>query len=375
MPRPFESSTTSCLTEAEFHVKAHLLADGLAACAGPVVIGITRGGAAPASSLTADLCRPMPTASAHHNSDDGIRQQASGIVHADHTALRCVDLSLSPLIRDDIDSTGATIHALSTPLVDATWRLPAGRGIRLLAGGATRRPTGLLPVGRPTPGVRVLPALAWISVQPFLAGAACTVIATTAPETFCNTALESLSVATPIVTKDLGHVLTRIGTAGTVVPTQARRPQPVAGNPGLTCRSQPLSARQYGRPVSRSALPAARSGPDAPGRRLPRAPRSTGATAVTVFGLYPGQQMLKVAPHPDNETLGCDGTVRWLVTDRVAVHVLAVTIRVASRCEAESATQQPSHATVSPMPWAHRTSMNVDKWAHDDGGVRHQHAA
>jgi glycosyltransferase involved in cell wall biosynthesis len=75
-------------------------------------------------------------------------------------------------------------------------------------------------VARQRPRVRLLPELAWDRVQPFLAGAACTVIASTAPETFCNTALEALSVATPVVTFDLGHVPTLIGPAGTVVPVE-----------------------------------------------------------------------------------------------------------------------------------------------------------
>lgn len=69
--------------------------------------------------------------------------------------------------------------------------------------------------------VRLLPALPWQEVQPFFAQAACTVIASTSPETFCNTALEALSVGTPVVTFDLGYVPTLIEDAGTVVPTEA----------------------------------------------------------------------------------------------------------------------------------------------------------
>ncbi|MFE0023383.1 glycosyltransferase [Amycolatopsis sp. NPDC059021] len=71
------------------------------------------------------------------------------------------------------------------------------------------------------PRVRLVPDLPWRAVQPFLAEAACTVIASTSPETFCNTALEALSVGTPVITFDLGHVPTLIGDAGTVVPTAA----------------------------------------------------------------------------------------------------------------------------------------------------------
>ncbi|MGH3814366.1 MAG: glycosyltransferase family 4 protein [Pseudonocardiaceae bacterium] len=68
------------------------------------------------------------------------------------------------------------------------------------------------------PRVRLCPELPWHGVQPFLAAASCTIIASTSPETFCNTALEALSVATPVITFGLGHVPTLIGDAGTVVP-------------------------------------------------------------------------------------------------------------------------------------------------------------
>jgi iron(II)-dependent oxidoreductase len=71
------------------------------------------------------------------------------------------------------------------------------------------------------PAIRLHPALPWQAVQPFLADAACTIISSTSPETFCNTALEALSVATPVVTFDLGHVPRLIGQAGVVVPTGA----------------------------------------------------------------------------------------------------------------------------------------------------------
>lgn len=68
------------------------------------------------------------------------------------------------------------------------------------------------------PRVWLHPELPWHGVQPFFAAASCTIIASTSPETFCNTALEALSVATPVITFDLGHVPTLIGGAGTVVP-------------------------------------------------------------------------------------------------------------------------------------------------------------
>lgn len=57
---------------------------------------------------------------------------------------------------------------------------------------------------------------------------------------------------------------------------------------------------------------------------------------MSAFGLTPGQQVLVVAAHPDDETLGCGGTIARLVADGVDVHVLAVTVRAAPMWGAES---------------------------------------
>lgn len=119
MPRLFESSTVFCLSAAEFRVGVQLLADELASSAPDMVIGVARGGVALAISLAARLSRPVLTVSARHNSDDGIRRHASGIVHVDLTALRHLDPGLRLLVCDDIYGTGATIHAVSTAVVEA----------------------------------------------------------------------------------------------------------------------------------------------------------------------------------------------------------------------------------------------------------------
>ncbi|MGH3806077.1 MAG: PIG-L deacetylase family protein [Pseudonocardiaceae bacterium] len=57
---------------------------------------------------------------------------------------------------------------------------------------------------------------------------------------------------------------------------------------------------------------------------------------MSVFGLTAGQQVLVVAAHPDDETLGCGGTIARLVADGVSVHVLAVTVRAAPMWSGES---------------------------------------
>lgn len=51
---------------------------------------------------------------------------------------------------------------------------------------------------------------------------------------------------------------------------------------------------------------------------------------MSVFGLRTGQRALVVAAHPDDETLGCGGTIARLTAEGVAVHVLAVTVRAVS---------------------------------------------
>jgi iron(II)-dependent oxidoreductase len=66
--------------------------------------------------------------------------------------------------------------------------------------------------------VDILPALPWSQVQPFLAGAAATIVSSTSPETFCNAAAEALSVGTPVVGYDLGHLPQLTGAAGVMVP-------------------------------------------------------------------------------------------------------------------------------------------------------------
>ncbi|EHN79058.1 PIG-L deacetylase family protein [Streptomyces coelicoflavus] len=51
-------------------------------------------------------------------------------------------------------------------------------------------------------------------------------------------------------------------------------------------------------------------------------------TAGDHFSMLPGPDVLVIAPHPDDETLGCGGTIARLAAAGHRVHVLAVTVRV-----------------------------------------------
>jgi glycosyltransferase involved in cell wall biosynthesis len=72
--------------------------------------------------------------------------------------------------------------------------------------------------------VRVLPALPWREVSPFLAGAALTPLTSLEPETFSFVAAESLSAGTPVTALDLGYVPRLLGRAGAVTSFAAGMP-------------------------------------------------------------------------------------------------------------------------------------------------------
>lgn len=52
---------------------------------------------------------------------------------------------------------------------------------------------------------------------------------------------------------------------------------------------------------------------------------------TTVFGLDRTDSVLVIAPHPDDETLGCGGTIARLTSGGVAVYVLVITVRCSRR--------------------------------------------
>ncbi|CDR13081.1 glycosyltransferase [Streptomyces iranensis] len=74
------------------------------------------------------------------------------------------------------------------------------------------------------PNVEVLHGLPWPEVQPFLAEAAVTLAPSTRPETFNDGVAASLSVGTPVVGYDFGHLPLLVGGAGRLVPLDALRP-------------------------------------------------------------------------------------------------------------------------------------------------------
>jgi glycosyltransferase involved in cell wall biosynthesis len=73
-------------------------------------------------------------------------------------------------------------------------------------------------------GTVLLPALPWLQVPEFLAGAALTIVPST-QETFGNLALESLSVGTPVVAHATGNLPDLVGPEGGVI-------VPLAAGPG-----------------------------------------------------------------------------------------------------------------------------------------------
>ncbi|MEV6849247.1 glycosyltransferase family 4 protein [Actinoplanes sp. NPDC051411] len=66
--------------------------------------------------------------------------------------------------------------------------------------------------------VLILPPLPWQAIPSFFAGAAVTIISTTSPESWCNSAAEALSAGTPVIGYDFGHVPTLTGPAGVMIP-------------------------------------------------------------------------------------------------------------------------------------------------------------
>ena len=61
-----------------------------------------------------------------------------------------------------------------------------------------------------------------------------------------------------------------------------------------------------------------------------------------MFGLQPGDRVLAVASHPDDETLGAGGTIARLTSAGIAVHVLAVTCTTAPPLPATGAGSDPA---------------------------------
>jgi iron(II)-dependent oxidoreductase len=69
--------------------------------------------------------------------------------------------------------------------------------------------------------IRLLPALAWDAVTPFLASAALTAVTSVEPETFSYVAAESLAACTPVAAFGLGYVPDLLASAGITVPLHA----------------------------------------------------------------------------------------------------------------------------------------------------------
>jgi LmbE family N-acetylglucosaminyl deacetylase len=60
------------------------------------------------------------------------------------------------------------------------------------------------------------------------------------------------------------------------------------------------------------------------------------ASSRRALGLAPGEAALVIAAHPDDETLGCGGTLARLADEGVRVYVLVVTVRAAAQWGGDS---------------------------------------
>ena len=119
--------------------------------------------------------------------------------------------------------------------------------------------------------VRILPPLPWQQVPGFLADAALTIISTTSPESWCNTAAEALSAGTPVIGYDFGNVPALTGPAGVMI-----APVP-AGQPATTLWS--AATRLLG--DHRAYHAASRH---APGRVAGHTPRASARAFLAAFG-------------------------------------------------------------------------------------------
>ncbi|WP_433530300.1 glycosyltransferase family 4 protein [Micromonospora sp. CA-263727] len=72
-----------------------------------------------------------------------------------------------------------------------------------------------------TPGVTLLPGLAWHEVSPWLAGASVVIVPSRA-ETFGLVALEAMAASTPVVAYDVGNLPHLIGRGGVIVSRRSR---------------------------------------------------------------------------------------------------------------------------------------------------------
>lgn len=121
MNRVFEHTRVWGVSVPAYRAATRLLAEAVTARAGKVrtVVGIARGGRAPAYSVARHLGVPAVIVHARHNTTDAVYAPATNSVTYDLDALNHVAVRQPLVLVDDICGSGATLAAVKEHLSEA----------------------------------------------------------------------------------------------------------------------------------------------------------------------------------------------------------------------------------------------------------------
>lgn len=120
MSRVFEHTRVWGVSIPAYWAATQLLTDAVTARVGKVgtVIGIARGGRAPAYSIARHLGVPAVIVHARHSTTDAVYAPATGSVAYDLDALKHIDVRPPVVLVDDICGSGATLATVREQLPD-----------------------------------------------------------------------------------------------------------------------------------------------------------------------------------------------------------------------------------------------------------------